>query len=245
MTDEFLAGLEITEPSDRTLVERTVAGDRQAFAVLHKRYYARIYRLAIYRCRNTQDAEDVAAETFVKAIAHLPQFRFQGESLFPWLSRIATNLVHDQARRTAGVSFLSLDGDTADQVRSLLEAIPGTDSPDPHAMAERAETQTLVRAAVAALPGDQAEAILLRFGSDLPLKEISLALNRTEGAIKSLLHRALVNLRKTLITGAIDSASVQEWRQNAQTVQQSQTQSNQQTPAPGRATKKRHEYLDL
>lgn len=245
MDEGFLASLETTGPSDRTLVERTVAGDREAFTVLHKRYYARIYRLAVYRCRNTQDAEDVAAETFVKAIAHLPQFRFQGESLFPWLSRIATNLVYDQARRTAGVSFLSLDGETADQVRSLLEAIPGTDSPDPHALAERAETQALVRAAVAALPGDQAEAILLRFGSDLPLKEISLALNRTEGAIKSLLHRALVNLRKSLITGAIDSAAVQEWRQNAQTVHPSASVTQSQTNPTGPTTKKRHEYLDL
>ncbi|MBC7807002.1 MAG: RNA polymerase sigma factor [Akkermansiaceae bacterium] len=245
MTDDFLAGLEITGPSDRTLVERTVAGDREAFTVLHKRYYARIYRLAIYRCRNTQDAEDVAAETFVKAIAHLPQFRFQGESLFPWLSRIATNLVHDQARRTAGVSFLSLDGETADQVRSLLEAIPGTDSPDPHAMAERAETQALVRAAVAMLPADQAEAVLLRFGSDLPLKEIALALNRTEGAIKSLLHRALVNLRKSLITGAIDSASVQEWRQSAQAVNPSASVAQSQTNQTGPTTKKRYEHLDL
>ena len=236
MTDGFLASLDTTEPSDRTLVERTVAGDREAFALLHRRYVARIYRLAVYRCRNTQDAEDVAAETFVKAIAHLPQFRFQGESLFPWLSRIATNLVHDQGRRTAGVSFLSLDGDTAEQVRTLLEALPGN-APDPHTLAERAETQALVRAAVAALPGDQAEAILLRFGSDLPLKEISLALNRTEGAIKSLLHRALVNLRKSLVTSANDSALVQE-RRAAVTAEK-------QTETAQAATKKRYEYLDL
>ena len=245
MTDDFLARLETIEPSDRALVERTVAGDREAFTLLHKRYYARIYRLAVYRCRNTQDAEDIAAETFVKAIAHLPQFRFQGESLFPWLSRIATNLVHDQARRTAGVSFLSFDSGTADQVRSLLEALPGTDSPDPHALAERAETQALVRAAVGALPGDQAEAVLLRFGSDLPLKEIAIALNRTEGAIKSLLHRALINLRKALVTGALDSASAQEWRHQAEATNQSASVTNTQTNPAGQAIKKRYEHLDL
>ena len=239
MVDDFSASFAAPELSDRTLVERTVAGDKAAFAVLHKRYYARIYRLAVYRCRNTQDAEDIAAETFVKAIAHLPQFRFQGESLFPWLSRIATNLVHDQARRTAGVSFLSLDGNTAEQVRSLVESLPGTNAPDPYTLAEKAETQALVRAAVAALPADQAEAILLRFGSDLPLKEIGLALNRTEGAIKSLLHRALVNLRKSLVSGAQDSASVQEWRQNAVTTTDAPTVTSAQ------ATKKRYEHLDL
>lgn len=236
MTDGFLASLETAEQTDRALVEQTVAGNRGAFALLHKRYYARIYRLAVYRCRNTQDAEDVAAETFVKAIAHLPQFRFQGESLLPWLSRIATNLVHDQARRASHVSFVSMDSDTAEQVRGLLEALPGM-AGDPHTLAERAETQSLIRAAVGELPGDQAEAVLLRFGSDLSLKEISLALNRTEGAVKSLLHRALVNLRKTLVTGADDSAAVQTRRQTQNTTEQTQTAHN--------STNKRYEYLDL
>ena len=228
-----------SEPTDRVLVERTLAGDTNAFAALHKRYYARVYRLAVYRCRNTQDAEDIAAETFVKAIAHLHSYRFVGESMFPWLSRIATNLVYDQARRVSGVSFLSFDGAGADQVRSLLESLPGSDALDPHHLAERAETQALVRAAVSALPGDQAEAVLLRFGSDLPLKEISVALNRTEGAIKSLLHRALVNLRKALVTGAQDGAAVQVRRVGAAQEATVPTNLTQQ------ATKTRYERLDL
>jgi len=225
------------EPSDRSLVERTLAGDTNAFTQIHKRYYGRIYRLAIYRTRNTQDAEDIAAETFVKAIAHLSTFRFQGESLFPWLSRIATNLAADQGRKAAGVSFLSLDSTTADQVRSLLESLPGTESQDPHAIAEKHEVQAMVRAAVAELPGDQAEAILMRFGSDLPLREIALALNRTEGAIKSLLHRGLVNLRKSLVTGAQDTAAAQEWR--------NVSEQNSPTISAAQATKKRYEHLDL
>jgi len=238
MIEEIQTLNSANEPSDRVLVERTIAGDMNAFTQIHRRYYARIYRLAIYRTRNVQDAEDIAAETFVKAIAHLSSFRFQGESLFPWLSRIATNLAADQGRKAAGMSFLSLDSTTAEQVRSLLESVAGTESPDPYALAERAETQALVRAAVAALPGDQAEAIVLRFGSDMPLKEIGVALNRTEGAIKSLLHRGLVNLRKSLITSASDVAAAQEWRQTT----------NEQT-APtitaAQATKKRYEHLDL
>lgn len=237
MTDGFLASLNPTEPTDGALVEQTVAGNREAFALLHKRYYARIYRLAVYRCRNMQDAEDVAAETFVKAIAHLPSFRFQGESLLPWLSRIATNLVHDQARRAAHVSFVSMDSDTAEQVRGLLDALPGSAS-DPHTLAERAETQALIRAAIVGLPGDQAEAVLLRFGSDLSLKEISLALNRTEGAIKSLLHRALVNLRKTLVTGADDLAAVQTRRQT-------QVETAKEPTKATVSTNKRYEHLDL
>ena len=204
------------DAADRLLVEQALAGNTEAFAALHRRYYARIYRLALLRCRSVQDAEDVASETFVKAIAHLPSFRFQGESLFPWLSRIASNLATDLGRRQSNAVVLSLDSQTVESVRALLEGLPG-DAPDPHDLAERAETQTLLRAAVATLPQDQADAILLRFGGDLPLKEIALALNRSEGAIKSLLHRALVGLRKLLLSGALEAEIVSHMRQGATT----------------------------
>ena len=71
------------DATDRVLVAQALSGNGEAFAALHRRYYARVYRLALLRCRSVADAEDVASETFVRAIAHLPAFRFQGESLFP------------------------------------------------------------------------------------------------------------------------------------------------------------------
>lgn len=223
-------------PSDRQLVARTLAGDADAFAQLHRRYFARVYRIALFRCRNQQDAEDIASETFVKAIAHLGSFRFQGESLFPWLSRIATNLALDQGRRASGVTLVSLDTPTADSVRALIEGIAGVDVPDPHALAERHETQEIVRAAVATLAADQAEAVLMRFGSDMPLKEIAVAMGRTEGAVKSLLHRALVNLRKALLARA-GEAETFGLRREAATAQQ---QATDPASTQARATEKRN-----
>ena len=192
------------EVTDRELVTRTLAGDKDAFAGLHRKYYARVFRHALYRTRNTQDAEDVAAETFVRAVAHLATYRFpmragsnaQAESLYPWLARIATNLILDQGRRFSAPT-VSLDSGSAGGVRTYIENLQ-SDTPDPHTLAARQETQTYLRTAIATLPHEQGEAILLRFGGDLPLKEIALALGKTEGAVKSLLHRALANLRKTL-----------------------------------------------
>jgi RNA polymerase sigma-70 factor, ECF subfamily len=185
------------ERGDRELVRGTLAGDVEAFAVLHKRYYARIYRLAYFRTRSQADAEDVAAETFVKAIAHLASYRFQGESLYPWLARIASNLVADLGRRQSGMTAISLDAPAGESVRALIEGLAGTD-PDPHTLAERGETQAIVRNAILSLPRDQSEAVLLRYLGDMPLKEIADAMGKTEGAIKSLLHRALLNLRRAL-----------------------------------------------
>ena len=195
---------------DRVLVQRTLAGDSQAFAQLHRRYYARVFRHALFRCRSTADAEDIAAETFVKAVHYLPQYRFMGESLLPWLCRIATNLVIDQGRRAHGQVPLSLEG-AANDVRTLLENLQD-EGPTPHAVAERHEAQALIRSAVATLPADQADVILLRFGGDLSILEISVALGRSEGAIKSLIHRGLVNLRKILREEAIQGGVIEQRR---------------------------------
>lgn len=199
--------------ADRVLVQRTLAGDADAFTQLHRRYYARVFRHALFRCRSSADAEDIAAETFVKAVHYLPQYRFQGESLLPWLCRIATNLVIDQGRRAHGQTPLSLEG-AAEDVRALMENLRD-EGPNPHELAERHETQTLIRAAVATLPADQADAILLRFGGDLSIQEISLALGRTEGAVKSLIHRGLVNLRKILLEEATQGKVIEQRRRTS------------------------------
>ncbi|WP_395146177.1 RNA polymerase sigma factor [Armatimonas sp.] len=213
------------EPTDRVLVQRTLAGDTPAFSQLHQRYYARVFRHALFRCRSTADAEDIAAETFVKAVHYLPQYRFQGDSLLPWLCRIATNLVIDQGRRAHGQAPLSLEG-AADDVRALMENLQ-EEGPNPHELAERHETQALIRSAVATLPSDQADAILLRFGGDLSLQEIAVALGRSEGAIKSLIHRGLVNLRKILLEEAVRSGAVEQRRRAS--VSES-SQQNLETP---------------
>ena len=185
------------ETTDADLVRRTQEGDTAAFALLHKRYYTRIYRLVLFQCRKPEDAEDIASETFVKAITHLASFQLRSNTLFPWLARIAQNLLVDQGRRGATQKFISLDTTTQNEFRTLLESL-ADNGPTPEMLAERSELQELLRGAIARLPSDQAEAILLRFGSDLSLRDIAQHFGRTDGAIKSLLHRGLVNLRKEL-----------------------------------------------
>lgn len=192
------------ELSDKVLVTRTLDGDEAAFASLHRRYYGRVYRMAVFRTRSVEDAEDIAAETWVRAVTYLPQYRFQGQSLLPWLLRIATNLIADRGRKKAGAVVVSLDEPGTDygggngKLRGFLDHL-ASDEPDPHALAERHETRAYLQAAIAMLPPDQAEVTLLRFGGDLSLKEIAAHMGRSEGAIKSLIHRALVGLRRQML----------------------------------------------
>jgi len=188
--------------TDQMLVRAAQRGDGQAFAALHARYYSRIYRLAYLKTNNAADAEDVASETFLRALASLPRFDFkatngQAASLYPWLHRIAINLIVDSCRQRPPSSVVSLDAPLIEGMRDLLgDRLPGAASAmSPQEIVERNEVQQLVRSSIAALPSDHSEVLIYRFLGDLSLKEISLEMRRSESAIKSLLHRATVALR--------------------------------------------------
>src|SRR5207249_2189863 len=105
----------------------------------------------------------------------------------PWLHRIAHNLLVDQARGRPPGGTVSLDAPTSDELSTFLEQLPDT-SPSPQELVERHEVQELVRQAIHRLPTDQADAVTYRFLADLSIREIARALNRSEGAVKSLLH---------------------------------------------------------
>jgi len=191
------------QPSDRELVLAAQRGDSDAFASLHSRYYSRIYRLAYLKTNNVSDAEDVAGETFLRALASLPRFRFADAaghgsvSFYPWLHRIATNLIVDSNRQRPPAGVVSLDAPVIEGMRDLLaDRLAAADtSLSPHEIVERNEVQQLVRSAIAALPADHGDVLVYRFLGDLSLKEIGIQMSRSESAIKSLLHRAVVGLR--------------------------------------------------
>lgn len=188
------------DTGDGPLIARAQAGDARAFGALHARHYRRIYHLAYLKTNNAQDAEDVASETFVRALAALPRFRLSGgaASLYPWLHRIALNLIADGARQRPPSGVVSLDAPVLAGVRALLDTRQSDPEQSPHAVAERHEVQQLVRSAIAALPADQGDALIYRFLGDLSAREIAPLLGRSEAAVKSLLHRATLALRREL-----------------------------------------------
>ena len=188
------------EASDAALIAAAQRGDVKAFGALHTRYYTRIYHLAYLKTNNAQDAEDVASETFIRALANLSRFRLKDDvaSFYPWLHRIAINLIVDGNRRRPPSGVVSLDAPIIAGIRLLLEShLPGA-GPTPQEIAERHEVQQLVRSAIAALPEDQGDVLIYKFLGDLSLREIAPLLSRSEAAAKSLLHRAVVNLRREI-----------------------------------------------
>ncbi|MFN3653534.1 MAG: RNA polymerase sigma factor [Armatimonadota bacterium] len=193
------------DESDKTLVERVKAGDVRAFEMLHRRYYPRIYRFAMMRLGSAEDAADVACNVFLRALKHLPSYQFtRANTIYPWLHQIASNLVIDLVRARPAGKVLSLDAQAAEDLDSFLEFLPD-DGPSPQELVERSEVQALVRQAIEQLPADQARAVSLRYLADLSIREIAQALDRSEGAVKSLLHRALQGMKghlKSVIAAA-------------------------------------------
>lgn len=197
------------DDSDRALVERVKAGDVRAFEMLHRRYYARIYRFAFMRLSNAEDASDIASTTFCRALDKIHSYQFRRTpSIYPWLHQIASNLVIDAVRDRPTGGMLSLDAQAAEDIDSFLEYLPA-DGPSPQELVERGEVQALVREAIHKLPPDQARAVALRFIGDHSIREIAQALDRTEGAVKSLLHRALQGLRQHLKSTVLAARSEQ------------------------------------
>jgi RNA polymerase sigma-70 factor (ECF subfamily) len=168
--------------AERLLID-AAQRDRAAFAPLYERYVDQIFAYAHTLTRNRELAEDVTAATFAKAIEDLPRFEWRGVPYSAWLYRVASNLVARQARRPAWVD---------------IDTHPPIDHVTPEVIAEQRDREAEVRSAVALLPDDQRQAVVLRFGGELRNREIAEIMGRSEGAVKLLTFRAMTALRKQL-----------------------------------------------
>jgi len=150
---------------------------------------AQIYSLALYETRDPHVAEDITAMTFLKALAALPRFREQGEGLEStfkvWLYAIARNVISNERRRHRR--------HPEDPIELALD-LRAPDDP-----AATAETRLEARRALAAvmeLPPERRQAVVLRFVNELSAREIGEIMGKSEGAVRVLIHRALVSVRR-------------------------------------------------
>jgi len=172
----------LQRPPDGELVEQARI-DREAFGALYERYVDRIYSYLYYRTDSAADAEDLTARTFYQALSHLADFEERGLPFASWLFTIAHNLVANYYRERSRRPTAPLDsaGEPA--------------SPSPFAAAEDAQD---VRDAIATLSPERQHLILLKYVEGMSNAEIGRAMNRSEGAVKSLLRRTLDEMRRNM-----------------------------------------------
>lgn len=169
---------------DQECVTRAQRGEGKAFSELVGRYQDRIYRILVRLTRSEDDALDLTQETFLRAYQGLA--RWLPDALFStWLFQIARNLAFDLLRRRKLVEFQSLEGYDA-------AAAPGL---QPDAALEAAQRFRMLDAALAKLPHEHREIVLLREIEEMSYEEIAAVLDLSLGTVKSRLARA----RKALL----------------------------------------------
>jgi RNA polymerase sigma-70 factor (ECF subfamily) len=176
--------------SDRDLMARLAAGDREALAPLMERHYQRLYRIALSYLRHPDDALDAVQETFVKAFQNANRWDGSVEA-GPWLSRVAINQSIDRWRRNRRrwATFTPLaEGD-----HDATLADDGRADPDRRVLGR--ELRDRLAVALDRLPERQRAVVVLRHYQEMTLEEIGETLGMRLGTVKSTLHRALGRMR--------------------------------------------------
>ena len=171
----------------RALVERAKQGDRDAFEQLYLLHFDRIYSYLQMSVGNKHDAEDLTNQTFVKMIESIGRFEWRTVPISAWLFRIAHNLAMDH-------------------FRSRKRWQPEEEPPEPPGAEERSAEEEAFHAIgersmlemIEGLSEDQQQVLTLKFVFDFSNAEVGTILGKSEGAIKSLQHRALGSLQRQL-----------------------------------------------
>ncbi len=192
MTDETTATTPKGPPQAevRKLVERAQRGERAALEELYLIHFDRIYSYLHMTVGNRHDAEDLTTQTFLRMLESIGRFRWQSAPFSAWLFRIAHNLAMDHfraSRRWQPEEEVPEPADSA--VRS----------------AEDEAFQSIGRrsmlAMIDSLSAEQQQVLTLKFVFNFQNGDVATILDKSEGAIKSLQHRALVSLQKQLAPG--------------------------------------------
>src|SRR5687768_4319023 len=171
----------------RKLVERGQAGDRDALEELYLLHFDRIYSYLHMSVGNRHDAEDLTNQTFMKMLEAIDRFEWRKVPLSAWLFRIAHNLAMDH-------------------FRAHRRWQPEEEPPEPEHLAEHSAEEAALHSIgersmfemIESLSIDQQQVLTLKFVFSFSNAEVATILGKTEGAVKSLQHRALASLQRQL-----------------------------------------------
>ncbi len=184
----------LTADPDPALLDRARAGDRAALETLLARHEAQVYRFGLRMCRDHEDARDVVQDTLLALARGVRDFR--GASSFStWLFTIARSFCIKRRRRSvfAPAAVHSLDSG------ATLEAAAVADpARSPEELAAGREIEEALERAIAALPPNLREVLLLRDAEGLTAPEVAEILGISAQAVKSRLHRARLSVRTEL-----------------------------------------------
>lgn len=168
------------------LVRRAQQYDNDAIHAIYQTYYPKIYNYAFMQMGDVQAAEDLASDVMLKMIEKIETYKFKGLPFGAWVFRIARNRLIDLHRRRKRRGEVDLSETIATAVAN------------PQVLAERALERGQIQVALKHLTPEQRQVIVLKFIEGFDNRSVGKIMGRSEGAIKSLQHRALGALRRIL-----------------------------------------------
>lgn len=184
---------------EQELIRRAVEGDRQAKTEIVMRHQRNVYNLGLRLTGNSDEAENVLQDTFLKVFEKLAEFR--GDSrLGTWIHRIATNAALMKMRSRKGKYFIPIEeerGKDEDDFGDMSFIAQSLDR-DPLELTLDEELKVKLEEAIASLPDNLRAAFVLKDLEGMTMQEIGDELGKTVSAIKADLHRARLKLRKQL-----------------------------------------------
>ena len=175
----------MSENSTNAIIDRAIQGEEEAFSILYEENIKKIYNYIYYRTGNIHDAEDLTARVFQRALSHITKYKRTDVPFTAWLYRIAHNLVANWHRDSNRKREVPLEDHTDLKAKH--------DLPE-RAIEKKQEIEHLLNA-IHKLSNDRQMVLILKYVEDLSNKEIGEIMGKTEGAIKSLYHRTLIELR--------------------------------------------------
>ena len=191
--------VEIAGDTDAIAIERTLAGDRDAFRVLVERHSHNVYALAFRMTGNNHDADEIVQEAFLRAYQKLGQFQSRA-NFGTWVYRIAANYAIDRMRQRQAEdakrehpSRDPADGEERDTM-SLYE----DSAPSPERLAESRELGEHLRRALNELSPAERTAFVMRHWGGSGIEEIAATLKSSSSAAKNTVFRSVQKLRRAL-----------------------------------------------
>ena len=178
----------ITEKEQNIIIERAVLGDEEAFGILYQENIKRIYTYIYYRTGNIHDAEDLTARVFQRALNHITKYQRTDVPFSAWLYRIAHNLVANWHRDCDRKKEVNLD--ECSELRFRDDSL--------ESVIEKNQEVELLLKAIRQMPDNRQTLLILKYVEEMTNQEIGQIMGKSEGAIKSLYHRTLNELRDLL-----------------------------------------------
>ena len=173
---------------DSELLKRAINGDRDAFGDIYLLLLDEIYRYIFYHIGEVEDAEDLTEKVFLSAWKALPVYTDQGCPFTSWIYRIAHNTTVDYLRSRERNRAIPIDDELEEVIRCDSSSLQDLNLEEAGALAK----------AIAKLPDDQRQVIVLRFIEGFSHAEIANILDKSEGASRMLQNRALIALSRLL-----------------------------------------------